>query len=566
MKSDALFLAIGEFGRFQVLTILFLTMLGIIGHSDFLTYTLFYNTPEHTCVIPKQYLDNETRSLISAQNSTVDQAFQYKGKDDDELLDTYCNHYITPYLPLADESEPETVKCSEWEFNKGLVYVFMDWTHFEMTLGICGLLMLLVLKYCFESPLWLISKGLETQAEYVLLRIAEINKRTVPTEHMRNFIAQALSEEYKSSSVQSNGSSQSASAAQSWTRYLNVYFIKSKVSGKLEDLRIFVKSYPNICIKGILFGINWCVVSAGFYAIFFSVPNLGGDKYFNIFLISVIDYPMYFFCYLFMERFGRKFAYLLSMVAGGMTGLLIMIFRHSDIDGMVTALSLFGAMCFSSCYTIIYIWTSEVFPTPIRNSSMGFCSLCGRIGMSAVPFFLLLGVAAEATMCMLAFGAAILASMLPETNKVQLPQALQEGEKVGLSVLPGGLRSFGVKVQSAFRSKYNRESLIDETVEVEQRRTRSSVDGNRTTQGNGELGLEVVSTAADIPDVSLTSLREEDSPELVFVPESPTRKGNGSREKGREETSDFVVPTDSHQRDEEDSSTDPSNSTFHIEV
>ena len=349
MKSDALFLAIGEFGRFQVLTILFLTMLGIIGHSDFLTYTLFYNTPEHTCVIPKQYVDNETRSLISAQNSTVDQAFQYKGKDDDELLDTYCNHYITPYLPLTDESEPETVKCSEWEFNKGypfgktfvssfdmlcqykfrkalgqsltaigfligavtfgflsdrygrvntlalaaflkcicnwmlvaaegadmlwlfyisyccvcacshglylvffvyiieitgprmrlfapalrnlfevveevyclgLVYVFMDWTHFEMTLGICGLLMLLVLKYCFESPLWLISKGLETQAEYVLLRIAEINKRTVPTEHMRNFIAQALSEEYKSSSVQSNGSSQSASAAQSWTRYL----------------------------------------------------------------------------------------------------------------------------------------------------------------------------------------------------------------------------------------------------------------------------------------------------------------------------------------------------------
>ena len=96
MKSDAVFLAIGDFGRFQVLTILFLTMLGIIGHSDFLTYTLFYNKSEHTCVISKQYLDNETRSLISAQNSTVDQAFQYKGKDDDELLDTYCNHNITP--------------------------------------------------------------------------------------------------------------------------------------------------------------------------------------------------------------------------------------------------------------------------------------------------------------------------------------------------------------------------------------------------------------------------------------------------------------------------------------
>ena len=140
---------------------------------------------------------------------------------------------------------------------------------------------------------------------------------------------------------------------------------------KYDDLKLFVKSYPNICIKAVLLCINWCVVAAGFYAIFFSVPNLGGDKYFNLFIISVIDYPAYFCCYLGMQRFGRKLTFIASLLCGGCSGLSIMLMRISHVHGLVTALSLLGAMCFSSCFTVIYIWTSELFPTPIRNFSIG---------------------------------------------------------------------------------------------------------------------------------------------------------------------------------------------------
>ena len=148
-------------------------------------------------------------------------------------------------------------------------------------------------------------------------------------------------------------------------------FLGSYIVNKYDETKLFVKSYPNICIKAALLCINWCVVAAAFYAIFFSVPNLGGDKYFNLFIISVIDYPAYLFCYVGMQRFGRKLTFIASMFSGGCCGLFIMLFRASQVHGMVTALSLAGAMCFSSCFTVIYMWTSEVFPTPIRNFSIG---------------------------------------------------------------------------------------------------------------------------------------------------------------------------------------------------
>ncbi len=150
-----------------------------------------------------------------------------------------------------------------------------------------------------------------------------------------------------------------------------MFSLEASLTDSYYEVKLFVRSYPNICIKGALLCINWCVVAAGFYAIFFSVPNLGGDKYLNMFILSAIDYPVYFMCYVGMDRYGRKLTYLISLVVGGLSGLLIMIFRHNEIHGIVTALSMVGAMCFSSCFTVIYMWTSEIFPTPIRNLSMG---------------------------------------------------------------------------------------------------------------------------------------------------------------------------------------------------
>ena len=349
MKSDALFLAIGEFGKFQILTVTFITILGVIGHSDFIGYTLFYYVPDHKCIIPDNYLSNKTKNLIAINNSTIDEAFQYEGENDDDLLETYCYHYTMPYFRQSSTPEPAKAKRSEWTFDDGypfgetfvssfdmlcqykfrralgqsltaigfligatifgsvsdkygrvctialsavlkclcnwllvlagetgrlwlfyisycaccgcshglylvffvyiieitgprmrlfapalrnmfevvediycLSFVVMGWEKYQILMCVCGLLILLVLK-CYESPLWLISKGLETQAELILLKIADINKRNIPIEHLRNFVAQAVREE-RPNEEQRNGSVHGRDLSTKWTRWLNFHY------------------------------------------------------------------------------------------------------------------------------------------------------------------------------------------------------------------------------------------------------------------------------------------------------------------------------------------------------
>lgn len=48
-----------------------------------------------------------------------------------------------------------------------------------------------------------------------------------------------------------------------------------------------------------------------------------------------------------------------------------------------------GALKFlaSASYAIIYIYANELFPTNVRNTGMGICSMVARIGAIAGTFF-----------------------------------------------------------------------------------------------------------------------------------------------------------------------------------
>lgn len=54
-------------------------------------------------------------------------------------------------------------------------------------------------------------------------------------------------------------------------------------------------------------------------------------------------------------------------------------------------LEMFGKFGVTSAFCVVYAVTSELFPTVIRNTAMGCCSMAARVGTIISPFVIYLG-------------------------------------------------------------------------------------------------------------------------------------------------------------------------------
>ncbi|XP_022236852.1 organic cation transporter protein-like, partial [Limulus polyphemus] len=98
-----------------------------------------------------------------------------------------------------------------------------------------------------------------------------------------------------------------------------------------------------------------------------------------------------------------------------------------------------GKLCIASSFSVIYIYSTELFPTVVRNVGLGSCSMSARIGSMVAPFVKELGKATSKGVPFGIFGglsviSGLLVLLLPETNKLPIPDTLAEGEEFGKSV------------------------------------------------------------------------------------------------------------------------------------
>ena len=130
-----------------------------------------------------------------------------------------------------------------------------------------------------------------------------------------------------------------------------------------------------------------------------------------------------------------------------------------NVESLATALALIGKATIVSCFCIIFIYSSEVFPTVIRTVGVGTCAFWGRVGSLLAPQIRLLvntkklteiplktklfsmqgkkllpeapNVVPFITFGGLSMVAALLALMLPETGDENLPDTVREAETLG---------------------------------------------------------------------------------------------------------------------------------------
>ncbi|KAK8743595.1 hypothetical protein OTU49_001149, partial [Cherax quadricarinatus] len=110
-----------------------------------------------------------------------------------------------------------------------------------------------------------------------------------------------------------------------------------------------------------------------------SSSNTPATPYLNFILSALVEIPGYTLAWMSMSLWGRKGSLTLSMILAGIScagaGFL------SEYNKKYLLILVLLGKCFITCaFAIIYIFTSEMFPTSVRSTIVGLCSTFARIG------------------------------------------------------------------------------------------------------------------------------------------------------------------------------------------
>eukprot|EP00095_Tigriopus_kingsejongensis_P008577 snap_masked-scaffold167_size293163-processed-gene-1.4 protein:Tk08577 transcript:snap_masked-scaffold167_size293163-processed-gene-1.4-mRNA-1 annotation:"hypothetical protein DAPPUDRAFT_64502" len=181
--------------------------------------------------------------------------------------------------------------------------------------------------------------------------------------------------------------------------------------------------------------VNWTMVAMVYYGIGMSVTILGGNIFLNFILSAVFEILGYIVCILITDHWGRKPVIIVNFVLCGLA-CVISAFVPDSSPAKI-GLVLIGKMGSSGAFSTAYVYTAELFPTPIRGTAVGFSSMVGRIGSFAAPqLALFLPTLTYKELPLLIFGLAGLLGgglsfFLPETLGHPLPDTLFEAAQQG---------------------------------------------------------------------------------------------------------------------------------------
>ncbi|XP_078267186.1 organic cation/carnitine transporter 2-like [Rhinoraja longicauda] len=275
-----------------------------------------------------------------------------------------------------------------------VAYFIRGWKMLMLTLTLISLLYIPLWWFIPESPRWLLSKGRVKEAESIIRLMAKKNGITAPTvlltddelEHLQN-------KQVKSVPV--------------------TQLIKSR----------------NIIVITVICVLMWMIISIGYFGLSLNVPNLHGNDYLNCFLLGAIEIPGYIAAMFLLRKFPRRLSHSgILVLSGGV--LLFMNLIPSNVSILSTVLVLIGKLGNTCAFTMVYVYTSELYSTPMRNTGVGMCSMASRGGSIISPYIVLLGIYQEnlpfIVMGVLMVFSAIVVLFLPETFNIPLPDTIDQ--------------------------------------------------------------------------------------------------------------------------------------------
>ncbi|XP_075072539.1 solute carrier family 22 member 15-like isoform X2 [Mixophyes fleayi] len=213
-----------------------------------------------------------------------------------------------------------------------LGYYVRDWRTLAFIANSPGVFFFLLSFLLPESPRWLYSNGHTAKAEEVLLHIARGNGKEIPTLKLK----------------ECNGTPGTSDSAHS-----------------IFDL---VK-YPVLCRRTVILMYIWYVCSLVYYGLTLNAGELKGNLYVNVALYGLVEVPAFPLCLFFIEKSwcGRGKSTAGFLVFAGLACIFTMFLpENTSFCFNPAVLALLGKLSVSAAFNVVYIYTSELYPTVVR--------------------------------------------------------------------------------------------------------------------------------------------------------------------------------------------------------
>ncbi|XP_074673545.1 solute carrier family 22 member 7 isoform X2 [Strix aluco] len=300
-----------------------------------------------------------------------------------------------------------------------VAYLVREWHWLLVAVTGPCLLSIVCLWWVPESARWLIANGKVKQAQRHLLQCARMNGRkdfTVSAEALRRM-------------------STNKKPGQSYS-YISLF--RTPVLRKIS-----------LCSGAVWFG-----VAFSYYGMSMNLTGFGLNMYLSQFVFGIIEIPAKMIMYVLVNRVGRRQSQAWALILTGLSiGANVII--PKTFTSLRPVVAIMGKGFSEAAFTTVFLYTSELYPTILRQNGMGYTSFVARLGGALAPLVFLLDEVwrslPEVTYCGVAVCCGSVAFLLPETLNMRLPEGIEDIEKAQVKGPPQISARKGVPLQSLLK-------------------------------------------------------------------------------------------------------------------
>ena len=261
-----------------------------------------------------------------------------------------------------------------------LCYFIRNWriTNFLIT----GIAIIFTIIFSFqvdESPRWYETQGRNKEAIKVLSKMASTNKRKFEESHFLNEIQKFNKNNTENSSAPVKTNKQVS--------------IKSMLIEIFTPKKVFLKTFMIVYI--------WFSTTLLYYGITLGINNVDAVNPYLLYIFQALaEIGGYWFC-LMNDRFGKRRMNIIYLFVSASVCLIIGFIpinknlndEKKDLKNAILIISLIsiGKFAISASFNTLYVYTTQLYQTNVRNFTLLFCFSCGRLGSLISPQINLLG-------------------------------------------------------------------------------------------------------------------------------------------------------------------------------